>query len=427
MKTEEIYSALRDRAKEYIAVGCLGTFRPPTDLWPVIVRGEGSRVFDSDGKSYVDFIMGSGPLILGHAHPLLVESVQRQAERGTTYYWISEPLVELAEKVVRAVPCAQSVKFTNSGTEATYLALRMARAFTGREKIAKFEGAYHGVHDYSLMSCTPSTSGRYPGPQPDSGGIPRGVADSVLVLPFNDIEGTSRVLREHANELAAVIVEPLQRVIKPRGSFLQDLLQLTHELGIVLIFDEIVTGFRLDYGGAQEHYGVIPDMAVYGKALTGGLPMAAVAGRAELMETADPARSGTPQYAYFSGTLSGNPLCAAAGVACLKILEKPGILKDLHDRGERFMEQIRDVGRMCSVPLQVEGDGPVLQIFLCDSPIEGYSDTLRHDKARGKKMAARMWEKGIMVNLSKIYLSLVHAEDDYNRFLEVLKEALMSL
>jgi glutamate-1-semialdehyde 2,1-aminomutase len=428
MQASERARALDQKIRTYLAAGCLGLFRPPVDPLPVFSRAKGSRIVDVEGKEYIDFIMGSGPLILGHAHPALTAAVAEQLEKGSTYYWVSEPTLELAEKIVRAAPCGGTVKFTNSGTEATYHALRFARVFTGRERVLKFEGGYHGVHDYSLMSAGPKAVGRYPDAQPDSAGIPKGVAESVLVAPFNDFETAAPIIEAHAQELAAVIVEPLQRSIKPRGRFLTQVRELTTKLQIPLIFDEIVTGFRLDYGGAQEHYGVVADLGVYGKAMTGGFSLAAVCGRREILETTHPERAGTAGHSYFSGTLNGNPLAAAAGLACLAELEKDGVLKKLHDRGERFMDEIRSVGRAAGIPLQVAGDGPVLQIFFTKKPVLDYPDTLTQDKAFGTKVAKKMWAQGIMlVPNGKIYLSLAHSEEDLGRFLEALKTSLASV
>jgi glutamate-1-semialdehyde 2,1-aminomutase len=304
----------------------------------------------------------------------------------------------------------------------------MARVYTGREKILKFEGGYHGVHDYALMSSSPKSIGSYPKAKPDSAGIPHAVTDSVLIAPFNDIETTTKIIREYSGSIAAVIIEPLQRIIKPRGTFLNDVRQMTKEHNIVYILDEVVTGFRLDYGGAQEHYGVVPDIAVYGKALAGGFPIAAICGRRDILETTNPDRSGTLEYSYFSGTLNGNPIGATAGCVCLEELKKEGVLKRLHDRGERLMEEIRNIGRSHEIPLQVAGDGPVMQIFFTDKPIVDYPDTLSHNNSLGQKVGKKMLEKGIWMNPnSKIYLSLAHTEKDYEILLETLDYALKSL
>jgi len=419
---------MEQKIRKYIDSSSLGAFKPKFDHLPVFSRGQGSRLVDVSGRSYTDFLMGSGALILGHSHPEIVSAVGRQLQRGTTYFWFAEPTVQLAEKIIQAVPCGETVKFCNSGTEGTFNALRMARAHTGKEKILKFEGGYHGCHDYAVMSCWPQDLGSYPAAKPDSAGIPKGVIESVLVAPFNDIETTAKIIDAHEDSIAAVIVEPLQRAIKPEGTFLSELRKLTKKHDIVLIFDEIVTGFRLDYGGAQEHYGVIPDLAVYGKALTGGFSLAAVCGRKDIMNTTDPARMRTPAFSYFSGTLNGNPLAATAGLVCLSKLGKEGVLKAFHERGEHFMEEVRSVGRDCHVPLQVAGDGPVLQMFFTERPVFNYPDTLSNDKAMGLKVARSMLAKGIfLMPNSKIHLSLAHSSEDFERFLEALKEALLSL
>ncbi len=425
MDAVEHASALDQKVGRYFPGGSLGMFRPPLDPPPVVTHARGSRIFDARGREYIDFIMGSGPLILGHAHPTLISAVERQLTRGSTYYWLNEPIVELAEKIVQAAPCGGKVRFANSGTEATHHALRFARTFTGRERVLKFEGGYHGVHDYSLMSAGPKVAGGYPVAKPDSAGIPKGVAESVLVAPFNDGPAAVGLIEAHHQELAAVIVEPLQRALKPRGAFLAEVREATARFQIPLIFDEVVTGFRLAYGGAQEHYGVTADVAIYGKALTGGFSLAAICGRADILETSNPDRAGTGTHAYFSGTLNGNPLAAAAGLACLGELAKDGVLKNLHDRGERFMDEIREVGRSCGVPLQVAGDGPVLQPFFTERPVRDYPDTLTQDKALGLKVARQMWANGIMlVPNGKIYLSLAHSEEDLGRFLEALRQSL---
>ena len=419
---------LEEKAQKYIAGGCLGKFKPPVTPFPVFVNGHGSKLTDSKGKTYVDFIMGSGPLILGHSHPAIMSAVQEQLHRGTHYYWLNDKIVNLAEKIVDAAPCAEAVKFSTTGTEATFHALRIARVYTGREKILKFEGGYHGVHDYSLMSSSPKVVGSYPIPSPDSGGIPRAIRDSILVAPFNDYGVTSKIINEFSGSIAAVLIEPLQRIIKPKGSFLSDVIDLARKHRIICIFDEVVTGFRLDYGGAQEHYGAVPDLAVYGKALAGGFPISAICGKREILECTDPARSNTAEYAYFSGTLNGNPIGGAAGCACLDEVRQEGVLKKLHDRGERLMLDIRSIAQSRGIPAQVVGDGPVLQIFFTDKEVSEYPDTLNHNKTIGAKVGRSMIEKGIWMNPnSKIYLSLAHTESDFESLLNAFDSALKAL
>src|SRR5439155_597120 len=234
---------------------------------------------DVSGREYIDYLMGSGPLILGHAHPAVVAAVREALEHGTTYFLVNEPIVKLADELCRAVRCAEQVRFTSTGTEATFFALRVARAYRKRDKIMKFEGGYHGGHDYALMSAAPRSPKAFPAATPDSAGIPHVLEGEVLIAPYNDLATVEALLAVYADELAAVIVEPFQRLIPPQRGFLEGLRTLTRRHGIPLIFDEVVTGFRFAYGGAQEYYGVVPDLAAYGKIIGGGFPLAAVCGR----------------------------------------------------------------------------------------------------------------------------------------------------
>ena len=249
----------------------------------VIGEGRAGRVWDVSGNEYVDYLLGSGPMFIGHAHPDVVASVQAQIPRGVTFFANSEPGIRLAAAIVDAVPCADKVRFTSTGTEADVYAMRVARAFRGRDKVLKFEGGFHGMSEYSLQSLSPKRPGNFPQAVPDGPGIPRSVSGDMLIAPFNNADLAASLIREHREELAAVIVEPFQRLLKPRPGFLQALRAVTEECGIPLIFDEIVTGFRFAYGGAQEFYGVIPDICTLGKIVAGGFPLAAVCGRADIM------------------------------------------------------------------------------------------------------------------------------------------------
>ena len=415
-------------AAAYLPGACLGQNALPPELSFVVARGEGARLVDVQGRTYLDYVLGSGPLLLGHAHPAVVRAVQEQAAKGSTYFWLSEPSIRLAEEVVRAVPCAEQVRFVSTGTEATMFAGRMARAFTRREKMLKFEGGWHGLHDYAMVGNwrLPSEA-PYPSPPPDVGGIPRGALESVLVAPFNDLDTTARIVVDHAGDLAAIIVEPLQRSIRPRPGFLAGLLDLAHRAGALLIFDEVVTGFRLAYGGAQEHYGVVPDLAVYGKALTCGFSLAAIAGRADVMATADPARKGTLDYAALSGTLSGNALACAAGVAALGELRRPGVYPRLHALGERLRRGVARLGAALDVPLQALGDGPVAQVFFVAADADlGAERALRAaDAKRATRFGLELLRRGLFVIPNgKLYLSLAHTDADIDWTLDVIEDAL---
>src|SRR5215471_612531 len=267
------------KASRYLAGGTLGNLMEDV----ILARGRGSRVWDVSGNEYIDYLLGSGPMLVGHSHPEVVAAVREQVERGTTFFANNEHAILLAEEISKAMPCAEKVRFCSSGTEATLYAMRVARAFRRRDRILKFEGGYHGMHDYAVMSMSPPASGAFPTPVADSAGVPQAVASTMLVAPFNDLETTAAIVDRHHDELAGVIVEPFQRVLAPRPGFLAGLRELTARYGIPLIFDEVVTSFRFAYGGAQEYYGVIPDLAAIGKIVGGGYPLAAVVGKAEVM------------------------------------------------------------------------------------------------------------------------------------------------
>ncbi|HET7874312.1 MAG TPA: aminotransferase class III-fold pyridoxal phosphate-dependent enzyme, partial [Methylomirabilota bacterium] len=300
--------ALLQKAMRLLPGGVLGGYYVPQELSFIVSEARGARLYDLSGREYIDYILGSGPLVLGHAHPAVVAAVERQLRRGTTYFQLSEPTLELAEEICRALPCAEQIRFTSSGTEATFYALRVARAFRKKDKILKFEGGFHGMHDYSLMSVGPREPKAYPWPTPDSAGIPHVIQEQVLIAPFNDLAETEAILDAHHRDLAAVIMEPFQRLIVPDRAFLTGVREITRRLGIPLVFDEIVTGFRFAYGGAQEYYGVVPDLAAVGKIVGGGFPLAAVVGRRDIMRHLGPDLDGTPEFVAQAGTLSGNPI-----------------------------------------------------------------------------------------------------------------------
>ncbi len=423
-------AAILARAKTALAGGCLGTFVLPDDLAVIPARGQGSRLWDVDGREYIDYVMGSGPLVLGHAHPAVVAAVAAEAARGSHFYApMNETALRLAEKIIAASPCAESVKFVNSGAEATFTALRLARGFTGRDKILKFEGGYHGHHDYAQMSFAPQVPAEFPEALPDSAGIPKVLASQVLVAPFNDADAVEKIVRGHRDELAAVIVEPLQREIPPQPGFLQALREITRRHDVLLIFDEVVTGFRLAWGGAQERYGVVPDLAALGKIIGGGYPLAAVAGRREIMALSDPARRREPGYVCITGTLNGSPVAAAAGVATLAELEKPGAYAALQAKGDRMRAAVEATGRQYGLPIRGMGEGSIFVFHVAREAIRDYRTLQAYaDRAFHQKFGAELIRNGIFVYPGqKNYISLAHTDADLDRTLEVYDAAFRTL
>lgn len=417
---------LLDKAERYLPGACLGMIHLPPDLRMVMVRGEGSKIYDASGKEYIDCMLGSGPLLLGHARPEIVEAVQKQAAAGSTYFALSAPAIQLAEKLVEAAPCGEAMRFQTTGSEATFSALRLARAATGRDKILKFEGGWHGGHDVGQLSGAPATLAPFPEAVPDCAGIPRTARQDVLVSPFNDPAAATQLIEERNRELAAVIVEPLQRSLKPEPPFLETLRDVTRRFGIVLIFDEIVTGFRLAWGGAQERYGVVPDLACYGKAMAGGYALSAVVGKKELLDLADPRRlgQGSP-YCFLSGTLTGNPVACAAGLAALQVLEQPGVYERLHALGERLACNLRQAAASAKVSIQVLGDGPVLQVYFTDQGrMRNHRDLLRADKKKAVRFGHELIRRGVYCTPGgKLYLSLAHSDEEVDRIGEIARQS----
>ncbi len=419
---------LLKRAHQILPGASLGSFYLPEAHEFVVERGDGSRVWDVEGRGYIDYVLGSGPMVLGHCHPEVVAAIIRQATKGATFYALNDVAVALGEKIVGAAPCAEAIKFCGSGAEATFYALRLARAATGRTKVLKFEGGYHGHHDYAMMSVTPTRLAPFPAAVPDSAGIPEDIERHVLVAPFNDLEATLDIVTRHRHEVAAVIVEPLSRMLMPRPGFLDGLRQATREVGAVLVFDEVVTGFRVAWGGAQELYGVTPDLACYGKIIGGGLPLAAVAGKREFLELANPRKKGAPDYAYMSGTLNGNPLSAAAGLATLEVLQRPGSYERLRQVGDSLRAGLRDILAHLGIPAQVLGTGPLANIYFTSEPIVDYRSSLKADSRTTQQLGRALLSRGVLTNLAaKMYLSLAHSDADIQRTLEAFEAALREL
>jgi glutamate-1-semialdehyde 2,1-aminomutase len=377
----------------------------------IIASGRGGRVWDVSGNEYVDYLLGSGPMLVGHAHPEVVEVVQQQVAKGTTFFANNALGIRLAAEITAAVPCAAQVRFLSSGSEADLYAMRLARAFTKRDKILKFEGGYHGMSDYGLMSLAPKRTGNFPRPIPDSAGIPSSVRDEILVAPFNDLETVASLVREHARELAGIIVEPFQRLIAPRPGFLEGLREITSRNGLLLIFDEVVTGFRFAYGGAQAYYGVTPDLCTLGKAIGGGFPLAAVTGRADVMAHFDKSAVAEDAFVTQIGTLSGNPIAAAAGLKTLEILKRPGAYEQIFQTGRALIEGYSEILRRARRKARVVGEPPLFDIVFTDREVKDYRSA-QGDEATMKRCNALLRERGILKGESKYYVSLAHTAED---------------
>ncbi len=402
-----------------------GEFGLPPEQLVVIARGEGCRLWDSEGREYLDFSMGWGSCLVGHARPEVVTAVQKQAAEGSNFAHLNSGALALAEEIRRVSPAAERLRFCASGTEATMYCQRLARAYSNRPKVLKFEGAYHGANETGVTSLFPSANLRFPQPELTSAGMPRAKTD-ILVAPWNDLETTRAIIGRYARDLAAVIAEPLQRCTPPVPGFLEGLREVCTLQDVLLIFDEVVTGFRLAYGGAQEYYGVMPDLVAYGKALGGGYPIGAFGGRTEIMEMVSEHRIGGPDYVWMASTLGGNPVSAAAANAALAVYRQDGSYEKLHALGRYLRDGMARVLRDRRVTGQVIGDGPLAQVVFSGEPVTDYRSTARGDKARGRALMLALFARGIFLNPmgTKLYLSLAHDEAVCDTFLVLFDEAL---
>ena len=399
------------RAARVMPGGTLGNMRLAGDDAFVVREGAGSRIWDVSGNEYVDYALGSGPMILGHAHPKVLAAAEEALRKGSTFFVENAYAVELAERIVDAVPCAEQVRFTTSGTDATFQCLRLARAFRKRDKILKFEGGFHGTHDYAVMSMRSSGTTPFPAPEPNSAGIPKAVQETVLIAPYNDIETTASIIEQHHDELAAVIVEPVQRTIAPRDGFLAGLREVTERFGVPLVFDEVVTGFRLAYGGAQEAYGVTPDLAAIGKIVGGGFPLAAVVGRGDLLEAYDADAVPEEGYVPQAGTLNGNPVAAAAGLATLAVLREPGRYAALHATGAHLRTTLQRLFDEAEIPAVVSGVDVTFDVYFTDQPVVDYRSTLGN-KPLKRVFDRALLEHGVLKTPEKFYVGMCHDEAD---------------
>jgi glutamate-1-semialdehyde 2,1-aminomutase len=372
-----------------------------------IARGEGPYMFDVDGNRYIDYVLSWGPLAIGHAHPAVVEALQRQATLGTSFGAPTEAETELAELIVAAIPSVELVRFVSSGTEATMSALRLARAATGRNKIIKFTGCYHGHADALLVQAG---SGVATLGLPDSPGVTPGATVDTLTAPFNDLGAVEALFVAYPDEIAAVIVEPVagnMGLVPPVDGYLQGLRTLTERHGALLIFDEVMTGFRVAHGGAQARYTITPDLTCLGKVIGGGLPVAAYGGRREIMEWVAPAG---PMYQ--AGTLSGNPLAMAAGIATLRELAKPGVSAQLEAAATTLASAVRDAASRAGIPIQATSVGSMWGAFFTDTPVTDYATAKTSDTARYARFFHALLDRGVYLAPSQFETAFVSTAHD---------------
>jgi glutamate-1-semialdehyde 2,1-aminomutase len=382
-----------------------------------IQRAQGSSVFDVDGNEYLDFVCSWGPMILGHAHPAVIRAIQAAAIDGTSFGAPTPSEVDLASMVVEALPSIEKVRFVNSGTEATMSAIRLARGYTGRKIVIKFDGCYHGHADSFLVKAG---SGLLTLGIPGSPGVPEEIVRNTLSLPYNNLEVLEKTLREKAAEIACVIIEPVagnMGCVPPASGFLEGVRRVTKELGILLVFDEVITGFRLAYGGAQEYYGILPDLTCLGKIVGGGLPVGAYGGKAEIMDCVAP-----DGPVYQAGTLSGNPLAMAAGIATLKELQKPGVYEALNNKAAVFVERLNEIGRGLGIATQINRVGSLLTVFFTEFPVSDFESAMLADTKRYARHYRQMLDGGIYLAPSQFevaFLSTVHSEEDLDKALKM--------
>lgn len=393
---------------------------------PLIVeRASGAHIWDVDGREYIDFIGSWGALILGHAQPAIVAAIRDQAVRGTSYGITTELEIELAERVKRAIPSIEKIRFVSSGTEATMSAVRLARGFTKRDLILKFDGCYHGHADSFLSEAG---SGLATLGIASSAGVPDALAAMTLSVPYNNLASVEKTFAAHSNKIAAVIVEPVAAnmgVVLPAPGFLEELRSITRRAGTLLIFDEVITGFRLCYGGAQSLYKIEPDLTTLGKIIGGGLPVAAYGGRAEIMNHVAPLGA-----VYQAGTLSGNPLAMRAGIEVLRLLEAPKFYEDLNARAEKFMKGMRGSVQESGIAAQVNSIGTLATMFFASQPISDYASAKRSNTRRYAAFFRAMLERGILLAPSQfeaLFVSAAHSDADLQRTLVATKESLKAI
>jgi len=390
-----------------------------------IQKAKGSKIYDVDGNPYIDYVLSWGPLILGHAHPKIVNALKKVIEKGTSYGAPTSLEIELAELILKAYPSMDMVRMVNSGTEATMSAIRVARGFTGRDKVIKFEGCYHGHADGLLVRAG---SGATTFGVPDSPGVPKSYAKETITLPFNDLEALKKVINKEWRSIACVIIEPVVGnigCVLPMPGFLETLRKLTTKHGIIFIFDEVMTGFRVSYGGAQAYYGIIPDMTCLGKVIGGGLPVGAYGGKKEIMSMVSPLGP-----VYQAGTLSGNPLAMTAGIETLRLLSKDGIYKKLENTASLLEKGLRDAAKMAGVKTRFYRAGTMFCNYFTDTHVIDYKTAKTSDTSKFARFFSNMLKRGINIAPSQFeagFISLVHTEKDIEKTVKAAYDSLKGL
>jgi len=418
MKSEELY----ELASKYMPGGVSSPVRAYKPYPFFTSHARGSRIYDVDGRDYIDYCLAYGPLVLGHANEEVKEAVSEQIERGWLYGTPHEKEIELAKKVITHYPSIEMVRFVNSGSEATMAGIRLARGFTERNKIIKIEGGFHGAHDGVLVKAG---SGATTWGIPDSQGVPEDLVRNTLQVPFNDAGLLTEVLAKNQGEVAAVIIEPVMGnvgPIPPEDNYLSEVRRITKEHEVLLIFDEVITGFRLALGGAQEFYGVSPDLTILGKIAGGGFPIGIFGGKSEIMEMVSPLGS-----VYQAGTFSGNPVSITAGAKTIEILEREGVPQRLNELGDNMRTALRDIIHDTGFKGYVSGVGSMFKLFFSPSgkPIRNYADALNCDKTKYLSFFRTMLSAGVFLPPSQFetnFISFAHTGEDIEKTVEVYKE-----
>jgi glutamate-1-semialdehyde 2,1-aminomutase len=388
-------------------------------------RAQGAYFWDVDGNQYIDYLAAYGPIITGHAHPHVTQAIIEAAQNGTLYGTPTPWEVKFATMLREAIPSMERIRFNNSGTEAVMTCIRVARAYTGRIKIIKFAGCYHGHSDLVLVAAGsgPSTLGI-----PDSAGIPQSIADEVITVPYNDIEAFAEAMKVWGPQIACVLVEPIVGnfgIVPPKPGFLEEVNRIAHEAGALVIYDEVITGFRFCYGGAQNLLGVEPDLTALGKIIGGGLPIGAYGGRREIMEQVAPLGP-----AYQAGTMAGNPASMRAGIACLEVLKQPGVYEELDRLGRMLQEGFEQSAQKHGVPVQVNRVKGALAVYFTDQPVWDYEGAQRSDGERFARFFRLLLDEGICIAPSKYeawFVTTAHTEADILRTIEAVDRCFAAL